>query len=215
MIVALAAAGASSQQKRQSPEEKQALKELERQSTAQLRSQSKEEKANVRAATEENTAAFAELQSVCQEAADKYAVSLTGQQRTTNQKTEKGANGEDIQIFMGGGAAQRRQQERRQKAKFANEILAARSQVKRIENATSLYKSSHANCKACLDSQDSTVCDGITEDANKAEQEKVMIEKIIDDADSETFSTDVQEGAYDVGMESSASNLLVASFFLF
>lgn len=214
MIVALAAAGGASSQR--SAEERKELKQLQRQSTAQLRSQNKNETEALKSATEENTKAFAELQSVCQEAADKYKVSLTGEQRTTNQKTEKDANGEDIQIFMGGAAAARIQAAARaQKAKFANEILEKRSQIERISNATALYKGSHANCKACLESQDSTKCDGITEDAKKAEKEKVMVEKIIDDVNSEAASEGVQEGEYDVGMASSASNLLVASFFLF
>lgn len=214
MIVALAAAGGASSQR--SAEERKELKQLQRQSTAQLRSQNKNETEALKSATEENTKAFAELQSVCQEAADKYKVSLTGEQRTTNQKTEKDANGEDIQIFMGGAAAARIQAAARaQKAKFANEILEKRGQIERISNATALYKGSHANCKACLESQDSTKCDGITEDAKKAEKEKVMVEKIIDDVNSEAASEGVQEGEYDVGMASSASNLLVASFFLF
>lgn len=214
MIVALAAAGGASSQR--SAEERKELKQLQRQSTAQLRSQNKNETEALKSATEENTKAFAELQSVCQEAADKYKVSLTGEQRTTNQKTEKDANGEDIQIFMGGAAAARIQAAARaQKAKFANEILEKRGQIERISNATALYKGSHANCKACLESQDSTKCDGITEDAKKAEKEKVMVEKIIDDVNSEPASEGVQEGEYDVGMASSASNLLVASFFLF
>lgn len=213
MIVALAAAGGASSQR--SAEERKELKQLQRQSTAQLRSQNKNETEALKSATEENTKAFAELQSVCQEAADKYKVSLTGEQRTTNQKTEKGANGEDIQIFMGAAAARRQAAARAQKAKFANEILEKRSQIERISNATALYKGSHANCKACLESQDSTKCDGITEDAKKAEKEKVMVEKVIDDVNSEPASEGVQEGEYDVGMASSASNLLVASFFLF
>jgi hypothetical protein len=216
MIVALAAAGASQQNNKRSAEEQKELKQLQRQSTAQLRTLNKTETEGLKAATEENTKAFAELQSVCQEAADKYAVNLSGDRRTTNQKTAKDANGEDIQIFMGGAAAAaRRAAARQQKAKFANEILEKRSQIERINNATALYKGSHANCKACLESQDSTKCDGITEDAKKAEKEKVMVEKIIDDASAETASDSVQDGEYDVGMASSASNLLVASFFLF
>jgi len=157
----------------------------------------------VEAATEENTKAFAELQKVCQEAADKYAVDLSGDQRTTAQKTETGADGQELKIFMG-AAARRRAAARRAKAKLAQEVQQGESNLDRIQKATELYNSSHANCKACLESQDEEKCDGITEDANKAKKEKVLVEKIIDEVESGDFD-----------MESGASKLLVAFAFLF
>jgi hypothetical protein len=207
-MIVLVAASAAQQNNRNSEEAKE-LKQLQTKSTAELNQLKTEVTTKVEEATEANSKAFAELQKVCQEAADKYAVNLSGDQRGTKQVTKKGANGEDIQIFMG-QAARRAAAARRAKAKLAQEIQTAQSSILRIVNATQLYNDSHANCKACLESQDQEKCDGITEEANKAKKEKVLIEKIIDETE------DVEEESYDVGMESSsASNLLVAFAFLF